>query len=166
MGKTLSSHIIHSLGGEYCWIVRDSEPIRLLKSPRSPSVYILNIYIYIANFLKTNLTKFVVIWVKRRQRLVFSSPRSSKVTVTKQKERREKKAKRRKGGEEKSNACAPSFYNSYLGDFWPKKKPFHANGPFGDIWITWPSVRPSILSDVHYLLVSRGNILHSSAHAF
>ena len=124
------------------------------------------IYIYIANFLKTNLTKFVVIWVKRRQRLGFSSPRSSKVTVTKEKERREEKAKRRKGGEEKSNACTPSFYNSYLGDFWPKKKPFHANGPFGDIWITWPSVRPSILSDVHYLLVSRGNILHSSAHAF
>ena len=28
------------------------------------------------------------------------------------------------------------------------------------------SVRPSILSDVHYLLVSRDNILHSSAHAF
>ena len=41
MGKKTSSHIIHSLGGEYCWIVRDSEPIRLLKSPRSLSVYIL-----------------------------------------------------------------------------------------------------------------------------
>ena len=41
MGKTPSSHIIHSLGGEYCWIARDSEPIRLLKSPRSLSVYIL-----------------------------------------------------------------------------------------------------------------------------
>ena len=39
MGKTASSHIIHSLGGEYCWILRDSEPIRLLKSPRSVSVY-------------------------------------------------------------------------------------------------------------------------------
>ena len=37
MGKTPSSHIIHSLGGEYCVIVRDSEPIRLLKSPRSLS---------------------------------------------------------------------------------------------------------------------------------
>ena len=44
-GKTPSSHIIHSLGGEYCWIVRDSEPIRLLKSPRSLSVYILTTYI-------------------------------------------------------------------------------------------------------------------------
>jgi len=45
MGKTPSSHIIHSLGGEYCWIVRDSEPIRLLKSPRSLSVYILIKYV-------------------------------------------------------------------------------------------------------------------------
>ena len=41
MVKKPSSHIIHSLGGEYCRIVRDSEPIRLLKSPRSSSVYIL-----------------------------------------------------------------------------------------------------------------------------
>ena len=30
MGKTPSSHIIHLLGGEHCWIVQDSEPIRLL----------------------------------------------------------------------------------------------------------------------------------------
>ena len=45
MGKTPSSHIIHSLGGEYCLIVRDSEPIRLLKSPRSLIVYILIIFI-------------------------------------------------------------------------------------------------------------------------
>ena len=41
MGKTPSSHIIHSLGGEYCWIVRDSKPVRLLKSQRSLSVFIL-----------------------------------------------------------------------------------------------------------------------------
>ena len=41
MGKTPSSHIIHTLGGEYCWIARDSEPIRMVKSPRSLSVYIL-----------------------------------------------------------------------------------------------------------------------------
>ena len=36
---------MHSLGGEYCWIVRDSEPIRLLKSPRWPRVYILLLFI-------------------------------------------------------------------------------------------------------------------------
>ena len=41
LGKTPSSHIIHSLGVEYCWIVYDSEPIKLLKSPRSLSGYIL-----------------------------------------------------------------------------------------------------------------------------
>ena len=39
MGKILSSHIIHFLGDEYCWIVRDSEPIGLLESRRSLSVY-------------------------------------------------------------------------------------------------------------------------------
>jgi len=41
LGKTPSSHIIYSLGIEYCWIVHDSEPIKLLTSPRSLSVYIL-----------------------------------------------------------------------------------------------------------------------------
>ena len=39
--KKTSSQIIHSLGGGYCWLVRDSEQIRLLKSPRSLNVYIL-----------------------------------------------------------------------------------------------------------------------------
>ena len=50
MGKTPSSHIIYSLGGEYYWIVRDSESIRLLKSPRSLSVYILSLCISIFTF--------------------------------------------------------------------------------------------------------------------
>ena len=66
MGRKTSSHIIHSLGGEYWWIVRDSEPIRLLKSPRSLSVYILTTFIY----LKTKtlvehdigLAPILVIW--------------------------------------------------------------------------------------------------------
>ena len=48
-GKTASSRIIDSLGGECCWIALDSEPIRLLKTPRSPSVYFLNIIIQIFN---------------------------------------------------------------------------------------------------------------------
>ena len=39
------SHIIHSLGGEYCSIVRDNEPIRSLKSPISLSVYILKLFV-------------------------------------------------------------------------------------------------------------------------
>ena len=77
------------------------------------------IYIYIANFLKTNLTKFVVIWVKRRQRLVFSSPRSSKVTVTKEKERREKK-KRREGkeGKKKAMPALPVFIKKTVSRKW------------------------------------------------
>ena len=33
--------IIHSVGSEKCSLARDSEPIRLLKTPRSLSVYIL-----------------------------------------------------------------------------------------------------------------------------
>lgn len=33
--------IIHSVGGEWCSLARDSEPIRFLKIPRSLSVYIL-----------------------------------------------------------------------------------------------------------------------------
>ena len=41
MGKTPSSHVIHSPEGEHCWTVRDSKPIRLLESPRSLSGYIL-----------------------------------------------------------------------------------------------------------------------------
>ena len=49
--KKPSSHIIHSLGGEYCWIVRDSEQIRLLNSPRSLSVYILALFINRINII-------------------------------------------------------------------------------------------------------------------
>ena len=42
--------------------------------------------------LKTNLTKFVVIGVKWRQKAGFSGPISSKITLTKQKERRKRKS--------------------------------------------------------------------------
>ena len=63
IGKTPSLHIIHSLGGEYSWMVWDSEPIILLKSLRSLSAYILNNNVWnlidamqqLENF-KTNLT--------------------------------------------------------------------------------------------------------------
>ena len=59
------------------------------------------IYSYQTDFLKTNLTKFAVIWVKRRQKAHFLSPRSSKITVAKEKERKERKSEEKKGGEEK-----------------------------------------------------------------
>ena len=69
MGKTPSSHIIHSLGGEYCLIVRDSERIRLLKSPRSLSVYLLMKY------------SFVSITEKPRRGLYHIIPVSSYVLI-------------------------------------------------------------------------------------
>ena len=36
---------IHSPGGEYCWKVRDTEPIRLPKSPESVSVNKLKVLV-------------------------------------------------------------------------------------------------------------------------
>ena len=63
MGKTPSSHIIHSLGGEYCWIARDSKPIRLLKSPRSLSVYILTTIIMITTTIIIIIIIIIIIMV-------------------------------------------------------------------------------------------------------
>ena len=72
---------------------------------------------YLANFLKTNPTKFAVICVKKRHKARFLSPRSSKIKVTKEKEKRKGRTRRRKGGEEKKrNGCTLSFYKSYIGD--------------------------------------------------
>ena len=78
--------------------------------------------VFLTDVLKTNLTKFGVIFVKKRQRQVLFSLVSSKTTVTKEKERRkrnseEKERRRRK----KSNGCTLGFYSGYFGDtFWPK----------------------------------------------
>ena len=52
-------------------------------------------YLYLADFLKTNLTKFVVIVMKEKERKI----------------------------RKESNGCTLSFYNSYFGDnnFWSIK---------------------------------------------
>ena len=50
------------------------------------------LYIYLADGLKTSLTKFAVIWVRRRQKVGFLIPKSSKITVRKEKERRKRKS--------------------------------------------------------------------------
>ena len=50
IGKTPSSHIIHSPEGEHCWRVRDTKPIRLLESPRSLSGYILMSHVWCPTF--------------------------------------------------------------------------------------------------------------------
>ena len=80
--------------------------------------------ICLTNFLKTNLTEFAVIWVKKHKKAGFLSPISSKITLTKEKERRKQRSEgkeRRK--REESNGRILGFYNSYFGDgFWPKKK--------------------------------------------
>ena len=67
---------------------------------------------YLADFLKTNLTKFAVIWVKRRQKAGFLAPISSKLTLTREKNRRKRKSKEEeRRRREKSNGCTLSFYN-------------------------------------------------------
>ena len=70
---------------------------------------------HLVDFLKTYLTKFAVIWVKRRQKAGFLSPRSTKIIATKEKERSKSQEKER-GRREKSNGCTLSFYNSYFGE--------------------------------------------------
>ena len=68
--------------------------------------------IHLTNFLKTNVTKFAVIWVKGHQKVGFKHERLQNHS-NKEKER----ARRRKGGEEKkSNGCTLGFDNSYFGD--------------------------------------------------
>ena len=80
-----------------------------------------------SRFLKPYLTKFAVIWVKRRQKADFLSPRSSKIVGTKEKERSKSEEKERRR-RVKSNGCTLSFYNSYFG----QKKMLNVKGPFGN----------------------------------
>ena len=82
--------------------------------------------------MKTNITKFAVIWAKRRQKAGFLGVISSKITLTKEKERRTRKSEEEeRRRREKSSGCTQSFYNGYFGDsFWPKKL-LDAKGPFG-----------------------------------
>ena len=61
--------------------------------------------------------------MKRRQKTGFLSPRSSKITLAKEKERRKRKSEEKeRRRREKSTGHTLNFYNSYFGDnFWPKK---------------------------------------------
>ena len=86
---------------------------------------------FLTDFCKTILTKFAVVWVKRRQS--FLSPRSFKITVTKEKERRTRESEEKERGKrEQSNGCTLSFYNSYFGDSFWHKKTVGRKGPSGD----------------------------------
>ena len=81
----------------------------------------------LADFLKTNLAKSAVIWVRSRQKAGFLKKLQNHSNEGKGK----KKATERgewKEGREKNNDCSRSFHNSYFG----RKKLLDANGPFGD----------------------------------
>ena len=75
-----------------------------------------NSCIYLTDFLKPNLSKSAVIWVKRRQKAGFLRAKNSKITVTKGKERRKRKSEEKeRTTRKKSNGCTISFYNGYFG---------------------------------------------------
>ena len=52
------------------------------------------------------MTKFAVIWAKRRQKAGFLGVISSKITLTKEKKGEQERARRKKGGEEKKAVVA------------------------------------------------------------
>ena len=80
-------------------------------------------YVFLTDFVKTNLTKIAVIWVKRSQKAGFLSPRSSKIIVKKKEERRKRKSgEKERRTREKSNGYTLSFYNSYLEIAFGRKK--------------------------------------------
>ena len=95
--------------------------------------------IYLTNFLKTNLTKFGVICVKRRQNAGFLSPRSSKIRVTKKKERRKRKSEEKR--RETTMAALLVFIMATLEIFGRKKELLDAKGLFGD---TFSKIRPQL----------------------
>ena len=66
--------------------------------------------IHLTNFLKTNVTKFAVIWVKRHQKARFLSMRSSKITATKKKERRKRKNKEKERRRRKKKQWLHSWF--------------------------------------------------------
>ena len=72
-------------------------------------------YIYLADFLKTSLTKSAVISVKGCQKVVFFGPNKLQNHTHDEKERRKRKSKgEERRRREKSNGCTLSFYNGYF----------------------------------------------------
>ena len=71
--------------------------------------------------------------MKRRQKAGFLSPRSSKITVTKEKERRKRKSEEKEGGEEKkAMVTLLVIIIATLEIVFGRKKLLDAKGPFGD----------------------------------
>ena len=79
------------------------------------------------------LTKFSVMWVKRRQRACFLSPRSSKITVMKGKERIKRKSEEKERRRWKKKQWLYSFFIiATLEIVFGWEKLFDAKGPLGD----------------------------------
>ena len=66
----------------------------------------------------------------------FLSPRSSKITVTKEKRRKRKSEEKERRRRKKRNSCTLSFYNDY---FWQKINLLDAKDPFGDNVFSYPA---------------------------
>ena len=104
----------------------------------------------------------LIFWKPTQRRLQSfewngSPPRSSKITVTKERKGEKERARRRKGGEEKkSNGCTLSFYNHYLGDSFGQntvgRKKVHLAITFSKIWPIFIATkgRLKIISDGMY----------------
>ena len=82
--------------------------------------------VYLTDFLKTNLTKFAVIWVKWRH-AGFLSLRSSNITVTKEKE------KRKRTSEEKERRRRKKKQWLHFGYCWTQKVSF-GGGDFLNVY--------------------------------
>ena len=83
--------------------------------------------------MKTNLTKFAVVSVKRRQKAGFLSPRSSKIIVTKEKERRKRKCEEKEWRRRKKAVVALLvFIITTLKILFGRKKLLDVKGPFSN----------------------------------
>ena len=97
--------------------------------------------IFLAHLLKTNLTKFTAIWLKKGQRVGFLRLISSIIPAPakeKEKKRRKSEEKRTGGEGKKANGCTLSFYNGYSWIFRAGSKPWDKRGAV--IQTLWKSV--------------------------
>ena len=110
-------------------------------------------HVCVTNFLKTSLTKYAVIWVKRRRKAGFLSPISSKITLTKEKQRRERESEEEeRRRREKSNGCTLSFYIGYFEiEFRRKKLLDGKNGPFQPFGVFKNPARVCTVRNVNHI---------------
>ena len=90
----------------------------ILHSTKSYPVYCKHSFIYLVDFLKTNLMKFAVYLSEKVWKGRFLKPEKLQNHSDEGRKRKSEEKKRRTT--EKSNGCTLSFYNSYFkNSFWP-----------------------------------------------